>query len=242
MLPFMKKTWLRIIRSLTILATATTLAVAQQAATTDVNSVLVQARGEIRSFEKAGGKKSDPNHPVEKWVQALWKLHEDSPGTPGAAKAAIEAVHLLIHADRFQDAYERADSIPPDDPAWEGVPEILVEGAALQHDSTYFFRKLPAVLSRTTSPSIRAAVQWGLGRVWLSEKQEEKAKAAFEAAVEFAPDSAAGRQAERQLYELLHLGPGQPAPLFSATALDGSRTSLADHRGKPVVLVFWSST
>jgi hypothetical protein len=242
MLPFMKKTWLRITRSLAILVTAATRAIAQQAATSDVDSMLVQARGEIRSFEKAGGKKSDPNHPVEKWVRALWKLHEDSPGTPGAAKAATEAVHLFIHADRFQEAYERADSVPPDDPAWEGIPEILVEGAALQHDSTYFLRKIPAVLSRTTSPSIRAAVQWNLGRVWLSEQQEEKAKAAFQSAVESAPDSAVGRQAERQLYELLHLGPGQPAPGFSATTLDGSPISLADYRGKPVVLVFWSST
>lgn len=215
---------------------------AQQAATTDVDSMLVQARGEIRSFEKAGGRKNAPDHPVEKWVQALWKLHQDSPGTPGAAKAATEAVHLLIHADRFQEAYERADRVPPDDPAWQTIPEILIEAASLQHDSTYFFRKLPAVLSNSTSPTIRAAIQWNLGRMWLSEKQDEKAKAAFETAIESAPGSAAGRQAERQLYELLHLGPGQPAPGFSATTLDGSPISLADYRGKPVVLVFWSST
>jgi hypothetical protein len=151
-------------------------------------------------------------------------------------------VHLLIHADRFQEAYERADRVPPDDPAWDGISGILVEASSLQHDSTYLFRKLPAVLSESTSPTIRAAIQWNLGREWLSQKDEEKAKAAFQAAVESATDSAAGRQAERQLYELLHLGPGQPAPGFSATTLDGLRISLADYRGKPVVLVFWSST
>jgi hypothetical protein len=172
----------------------------------------------------------------------LWKLHEELPRTPAAAKAATESVHLLIHADRFQEAYERADRVPPDDPAWEGIPEILVEAASLQHDSTYFFRKLPAVLSNSTNPTIRAAIQWNLGRGWLAQNQEEKAKAAFQAAVESAPNSTPGRQAERQLYELLHLGPGQPAPLFSATAVDGSRIALPDYRGKPVVIVFWSST
>src|SRR5215831_19192020 len=99
MLPFMKKLWLRITRSLAIISTAAALAAAQQAATSDVETMLSQARGEIRSFEKAGGKKDDPNHPVEKWGQALWKLHEESPRRPGAAKAASEAVHLLIHAD-----------------------------------------------------------------------------------------------------------------------------------------------
>ena len=44
-----------------------------------------------------------------------------------------------------------------------------------------------------------------------------------------------------ELYELLHLGPGNPAPQFSATAINGSRLSLADYRGKPVVLVFWAT-
>ena len=242
MLPFMRNLWLRTTGSLAVVSVVAALAAAQQAATGDVETMLAQARGEIRSFEKAGGKKDDPNHPVGKWVQALWKTYEESPRTPAAARAATESVHLLIHADRFREAYERADRVSPDDPAWEGISEILVEAAALQHDSTYFFRKLPAVLSNSTNPTIRAAIQWNLGREWLSQKQEEKAKAEFQAAVETAPDSAAGRQAERQLYELLHLGPGQPSPVFSATTLDGSRISLADFRGRPVVLVFWAST
>jgi hypothetical protein len=55
----------------------------------------------------------------------LWALYEQSPRTPEAAKAASEAVHLLIHADRFQEAYQRADRVPPDDPAWEGMSGIL---------------------------------------------------------------------------------------------------------------------
>ena len=227
---------------LAIWLTAAALAAAQQPATSAVETILAQARGEIRDFEKGGGKKDDPNHPVGKWVLTLWALYEQSPRTPEAAKAASEAVHLLIHADRFQEAYQRADRVAPDDPAWEGMSGILVEAASLQKDSTYFFQKLPSVLSRSANPTVRAAIQWNLGRVWLVQKQEEKAKAAFEAAVESAPGSAPGRQAEMQLYELLHLGVGQPAPLFSAAAMDGSRISLAGYRGKPVVIVFWSST
>ena len=238
----MSRLWIRLTRSLAILSAAAALAAAQQAAASDVDTILSSARQEIRNFEKAGGKKDDPKHPVGKWVQALWKLHEESPRTPAAAKAASEAVHLLVHADRFQEAYARADLVVFDDPAWEGISEVLLEGASLQHDFTYFFRKLPSVLSSSTDPKIRAAIQWNLGRAWLAQKQEEKAKAAFQAAVELAPDSTPGRQAERQLYELLHLGPGQPAPAFSATAMDGSRITLGDYRGKPVVVVFWSST
>jgi hypothetical protein len=96
---------------------------------------------------------------------------------------------------------------------------ILVEAASLQKDSTYFFQKLSAVLPSSANATVRAAIQWNLGRVWLAQKQEEKAKAAFHASVDSATDSAPGRRAERQLYELLRLGAGQAAPLFSATAI-----------------------
>jgi tetratricopeptide (TPR) repeat protein len=128
------------------------------------------------------------------------------------------------------------------DAAWQSLAGVLLEAASLQKNFTHFFEKLQSVLSSAPDAAVRAAIQLNLGRGWLAQKDEEKAKAAFQAAIKSAGDSASGRQAERQLYELLNLGPGQPAPLFSATALNGSRISLADHRGEPVVIVFWSST
>src|ERR1039458_5801077 len=102
-----------------------------------VFSVAAMAAGQqsgTRDFEKTGGKKGDANHPVEKWVRTLWAVYEESPRTPEGDKAAVQAVHLLIHADRFPEAYERADRVPADDPAWEDMPEILVEAGSLQND------------------------------------------------------------------------------------------------------------
>jgi tetratricopeptide (TPR) repeat protein len=231
------------IASLLIVIMAPDLAAqAPKAASIDVETTLRQAREEIQNFEKAGGKKDDPNHPVEKWVQALWAFHERSPRSPETAKATSEAVHLLIHADRFQEAQARADQLVADDPAWQSLARVLFEAASLQKDFTYFFRKLSAVLAGAPDPKVQAAIQLSLGRGWRAEKDDEKAKAAFQSAIEDARDSEAGRQAETELYELLHLGPGQPAPQFSAAAIDGSRISLADYRGKPVLVVFWSTT
>jgi hypothetical protein len=57
--------------------------------------------------------------------------------------------------------------------------------------------------------------------------------------MDLAGDSPAGQEAESQLYELLHLGVGQPAPSFAAAAAGGSRLSPADYRGKALLLVFW---
>src|SRR5207302_9476494 len=90
---------------------------AQQATSGDVDTMLRQARAEIRDFEKAGGKREDPSHPIEKWVNALWALREKFPRNADTAKATSEAVHLLIHADRFQEAQARVDQVAPDDPA-----------------------------------------------------------------------------------------------------------------------------
>ena len=59
--------------------------------------------------------------------------------------------------------------------------------------------------------------------------------------MDLAGGSPAGKEAESQLYELLHLGAGQPAPSFSTAAIGGARLSLADYRGKPLVLVFWAT-
>lgn len=212
-----------------------------QPAVSDVDKMLRQAREEIRSFETAGGKKNDPNHPVGKWVQALWTIREKSPGTPEAAKSTSEAVHLLIHADRFQEAQARVDQLASDDAAWEGLSQVLFEAASSQKDFTYFFQKLRSVLPNAPDPQVKAAIQFRLGRGWRAQSDDEKAKEAFQAAIDLAHDSPSGRQAETELYELLHLGPGQPAPEFSTTAVNGSHISLADYRGKPLVLVFWST-
>ena len=226
---------------LTILLASGLASAQQQPATDDVDLLLRQAREEIQKFETAGGKKDDPNHPVEKWATTLWAIRDKSPRTPGRDKATAEAVHLLIHAGRFQEAQARADQTPPNDPAWQSLAQVLFEAASLQKNFTYFFQKLQSVLPKAADDKTRAALQLTLGRGWSAQKDDQKAKAAFEAAIDADRNSSSGRKAETELYELLHLGPGQPAPRFSATAVNGARISLADYRGLPVVLVFWST-
>ena len=224
---------------LAVLASAA-LAPAQQApVASGVDDMLRQAREEISNFQKAGGKNNDPGHPAEKWAHELWKWRDTSPSTPDAAKATTEAVRMLVYADRFAEVRVRVDRIPPDDPAWQGLARVLLDSASRQKDYTYFFGKLQSVLTNATDANTRAAVQVSLGRAWRQQRDEKKAEVAFRSAIELAGDSPAGKQAQTQLYELLHLGVGQPAPLFSAAAIGGARLSLADYRGKPLVLVFW---
>src|SRR5215510_11993189 len=148
---------------LAVLASAA-LSPAQQApVASGVADMLRQARQEISNFQKAGGKNNDPDHPAEKWAQELWKWRDTSPGTPDAARAATEAVRLLVYADRFTEVQARADRIPPDDPAWRGLARVLLDSASRQKNYTYFFARLQSVLNDATDANTRAAVQVSLG-------------------------------------------------------------------------------
>jgi tetratricopeptide (TPR) repeat protein len=226
---------------LAVLASASLAAAQQASQPASVDDMLRQARQEISNFQKAGGQNSDPGHPAEKWAEVLWKWRDKSPGTLDADKATTEAVRLLVYADRFTQAQARADRIPPDDRALQRLARVLLDAASRQKNYTYFFAKLQSVLGDATDANTRAAVQVSLGRAWRQLRDEKKAEAAFRAAMDVSPDSATAKQAERELYELLHLGVGQPAPSFSAAAIGGRHVSLADYRGKPLLLVFWGT-
>jgi hypothetical protein len=206
-----------------------------------VDEILKQARQEIAAFQRAGGENSDPAHPAEKWAQELWKWRDTAPGTPDAAKGTVEALRLLVYADRFAEVQSRADRVPSGDPAWQGMARVLLDLAARQKDYTYFFAKLESVFHDATDSNVRAAIQASLGRAWRRRSEEGQAEAAFRLAMELAASSPAGKDAEAQLYEMLHLSVGKPAPSFTATATGGARVSLADYRGKALVLVFWGT-
>jgi hypothetical protein len=50
---------------------------------------------------------------------------------------------------------------------------------------------------------------------------------------------ALGELADRELFELKHLQPGQPAPEITREDVNGRPMKLSDYRGKVVVLDFW---
>ena len=214
----------------------------EDAAVKQVESLLKQARKEIRDFREGGDKSDDPNHPAVKWAAALWEFRQQNAGTPAAARATSEAVHLLIHADRFAEATAKADSVAPEDAAWELLAGVLLEAASIQNDYSFFIHKAELLLRIWSEEKRRAPLRFNLGRAYWQQGELDKAKAAFRAVLEEAPGSPSAQQAEGALYEITQLGAGQPAPVFSVRARDGSAISLEDFRGKAVLLIFWATT
>ena len=207
-----------------------------------VEDTLRQAQRGIQQFRESGGKPEDPNHPVLKWADALWQYRLRYPGTAAAAKGTTESIHLLVHAERFQQVRERADSLEAGDRAWETLAGVLLEAATLRKDFGPFIERMEALLLRGGDAQVRAALHYQLGRARWQQGEHEKAGVAFQAAQQDAPGSQWAKEAESSLYELTRLSPGQAAPTFSAQARDGKPVTQAGFRGRAVVLVFWSTT
>lgn len=223
-------------------APASAFTVAEQP-TAEVDQILEQARREIREFEKAGGRRDDPKHPVAAWVEKLWAVRERHPGTPAAGRAAAEAIHLLVHAERMAEVEARASRLPPSDPAWAWLGPFLGEAAAQKNDYRFLVERLRSAIGAQADPAARAKLHLQLGLSLRKTGDKDGARAALKAAAEAgqaAPEPA--REARTALYELDNLGYGQPAPAFAGTARDGSRVALQDFRDRALVLVFWAST
>ena len=95
---------------------------------------------------------------------------------------------------------------------------------------------LDAAARLQRDPKLRASIHYNLGRGHAKSGNSEAARVALKAAIQEAAGTPMAKEAENALYQLDNLGYGQPAPLFTATARDGSKVSLADFRGKNVVL------
>lgn len=109
---------------------------------------------------------------------------------------------------------------------------------------------LQKVLAENPTPKLKGLACFALGSIAF-EKQEnpQSAKEAEEFFVRVEKDFAAikvedgtlGDMVKGSLFELRNLGIGKPAPATLSKTLKGDKTSLADHKGKVVVLDIWAT-
>jgi hypothetical protein len=201
-----------------------------------------QALEAMENFMVAGGKNGDANHPGRQWAARLWAFREQHQGTEAAAIVTGEAIHQLVHAGAIEEAWQRAASLPADDPSWQRVVLVLYEGAELYDGYEIFARNMNKLLEKEFGSELAAQMHHAAGMAFQKLQRWAAAAAEFRAASRLAkPGSRLAQQAEALLFEVENLRPGLPAPEFTARTLDGTDISLADFRGRPVLLVFWAS-
>src|SRR5262245_43643164 len=206
-----------------------------------VQAMIRQARQESEQFLGSGGKASDANHPNLKWAATLWQYRGEHPSAPATDLATSEALRLLIRADHINEMQAKADTLKPDDAAWKQAINALMEAATNRGDYDYLISKAQALIQHATEPEIKLRARFTLGRAYWKKGDTEQAKAAFQAVITQHPNTSYAEAAEGNLMEMQNLNLGQPAPLFADRTINGEPISLADFKGKVVVLKFWAS-
>ncbi len=103
---------------------------------------------------------------------------------------------------------------------------------------------LQAVIDSSKNVDAKGHATYGLAKAMLgrSGKRNEKAEALLTTVIEKYGDAANGslaKSAKKDLFELQHLSVGCEAPAIKSEDIDGVEFTLADYRGKVVVLDFW---
>ena len=206
-----------------------------------VQAMVRQAKEESEQFSKSGSKASAPNNPNLKWAATLWEYRNKHPGIPATAIATAEALRLLVRADRISEMQAKADTVKLDEAAWKRAIYVLVEAAANKKDYNYLISKTQGLSQIAVDPEIKVFAHMTLGDAYWKKGETEQARAAFQAVVAQYPKTPYAEEAEGNLMEMELLNPGQPAPQFARTTINGNPISLAGFKGKVVVLKFWGT-
>jgi len=206
-----------------------------------IEKTIREAWQEADQYVKAGGKESDANYPGRKWAATLWQYRQQHPGAAASEQAAAEALHFLVHAEQVGEMTGKADSLAPDDAAWKRIIGVLREAAEKNKDYDYLIAKSKFLLEKSPDREVRMRAQFALAQSLWKKGETEQARAAFQKAVAEYPNTPFAREAEGNIYELDALNLGQPAPLFAYRGINGEPVSLAEFKGKVVLLNFWAS-
>ena len=190
-------------------------------------------------FSTGSGAAEDLRRAIELESGVLWSIRETFSGTMAADVAAAKAVVML---DGWNDSLlvVRLRELDPTAPGFvEGVQaggraqtrlEGVESGVAL----------LEEMLAMVEEDDDRAAIQREIAQAYLDVRRREDAVAAIQAVKSEHEGTDWEEWADRALYEANNLMPGDPAPHFSLSAVDGTQVDLDSLRGGTIVVDFWS--
>lgn len=174
----------------------------------------------------------------------------EAKGTETAAAAWTEVFQMANESDAKDDAKAAVDALVSDHVT---SPELAGFAATLNHATHSLgvervVSAYDAIVAKSTHKTVIAPALLGLGTTLLEQDKPEqklRGRKALERLVAEFPDvkpKRGGVYADRAkgfLFELDHLQIGMVAPNFESTDENGQKFSIADYKGKVVVLDFW---
>lgn len=206
-----------------------------------ISDVIDRAWKEVNTAGQARATSANRERLGHRYSILLWQYRNEHPRTAAGMRATVAALNLMLAAGRKDEAMAMAETLPLDDPAWDRVIQILWRESDEQGEYSAFIKKAESVLAVTRDKNARTRSGIFLGQAYWKQDQLDRAKAVFQRVIDEAPDSEDAEWASGNIYEITTLGLGQPCPLFQAKELNGGGISLADFRGKIVLLKFWAT-
>lgn len=104
-----------------------------------------------------------------------------------------------------------------------------------------FYEEMGKITDRFIATHIDSYVTAGQLRYKVSSMTYPEAQAVFDRLSERVKKSKLGQEVYQEIQKLKNGSPGSPAAIFSKKDIDGEMFSLADLRGKYVIIDFWAS-
>ena len=174
-------------------------------------------------------------------MATFWRYRLKHPGTPATVVATTQALTLLNRSDRISELQAKADTLNLNDPAWEQVINVLLFASIKTKDYSYLLTKAEALTQSAVDPKIKARALFNIGEAYWKKGDAEQARIAFQTVLDQYPNTSYAEDAEGNVREIDFLNVGQPAPQFDRTTIKGDPLSLANFKGKIVVLKFWGT-
>lgn len=204
------------------------------------DELIETARAEARKFKNVQPPAAWESSEARQRLQALWGYGREHRGTADGARATVESLRLLQALGRNAEMSEKVELLGIEEPVWKDVAWVLLQEALASGSFDRFVAKTTWVAENTRDATLRAQLWFTLGRVYREQGRRNEAEAAFEKAAA-APEPELAAAARGAIHELWNLNEGQPAPAFTARALQGGEVSLAKLRGKVVIVDFWGT-
>jgi len=209
----------------------------------EMEARIKEAWAEIREYRDRV-KKGDTTQgdPQEKFASELFAYYRENTESPIGNKAGLHAFAMWGNLRMVEEIEAAISHIPLETDLWRDIFSSI--------HMAYFYNKreedytalLIQLGDKLTHPKSRSALFFELAEHYHREEQTGKATEYLEKVVALDAHSFDVQKAKRLLYEISSLNVGNMAPDFTAVTMDGLPITLSDHRGKIVLLEFWSTT
>ena len=132
--------------------------------------------------------------------------------------------------------------ISVEEDVWEGIASLLPRTFYADDRKEEGLALLRDLAERVVPLRSRTALLFELSELLMERGESTEAREGFDRIIEWNASEQHVIGARGYIHELDHLNPGQPAPLFTQEAIDGTSVELASYRGRITLLHFWGTS